>query len=58
LTDEELAAVVTAAACLPIEKRDLFLQRLSARLLLQEGTGFGQALRLALAGLIHDVSAA
>jgi hypothetical protein len=61
LSDDQLAAVMTAADKLPTEKRGVFLQRVVARLsLLPRFTAaeFADAVRVALQGLIQDKSAA
>jgi hypothetical protein len=61
LTDSQLAAVMDAARCLPIEKRDLFLQRIAAMLTLRGRGHFGDAdvtavAQLALRGLVHQAA--
>ena len=61
LSDNQLAAVMTAASKLLTEKRGVFLQRVVARLsLLPRFTAaeFADAVRVALQGLIQDKSAA
>jgi hypothetical protein len=61
LSDNQLAAVMTAAGKLPAEKRGLFLERVVARLSLTPGftvAEFEDAVRLALRGLIQEKSAA
>jgi hypothetical protein len=61
LSDNQLAAVMTAADKLPAEKRGVFLERVVARLgLLPHFTAaeFADAVRVALQGLIQDKSAA
>jgi hypothetical protein len=61
LSDNQLAAVMTATDKLAVEKRGLFLQRVVARLsLLPRFTAaeFDDAMRLALRGLIQEKSAA
>jgi hypothetical protein len=61
LSDNQLAAVTTAAGKLPAEKRGLFLERVVARLSLSPrftAAEFDDAVRLALRGLIHEKSAA
>ena len=61
LKDRQLAAVMTAADKLPVEKRGVFLQRVVASLSLR-GTGFNDddlddAMRRALVGLIQNSTA-
>jgi hypothetical protein len=61
LSDNQLAAVMTAVGKLPTEKRGVFLERVVARLgLLPRFTAaeFADAVRLALRGLIQEKSAA
>ena len=61
LSDNQLAALITAAGKLPVEKRHLFLQRVVARLsLIVRFTApeVDDAVRLALRGLIQEKSAA
>ena len=61
LSDNQLAAVMTAADKVPVEKRGLFLERVVARLsLIPRFTAaeFDDAVRLALRGLIQEKSAA
>jgi len=52
LTDDELSAVMDAAKSLDVEKRDLFLQRLSAEMKVHSGS-LDVALTRALSGLLH-----
>jgi hypothetical protein len=40
LTDSQLKAVMDAARTLPVEKRDVYLQRIAAMLVLPPRTGF------------------
>ena len=62
LTDKQLAHVMDAARSLPIEKRDVYLQRIAAMLKLRGVTDADVAdvAKLALAGLVQtaDSSAA
>jgi hypothetical protein len=61
LTDDQLRVVMTAAADLPPDKRDVFLQRVAARLGLHPrftAADLDKAIRVALQGLTHDKSAA
>ncbi|MGB9411686.1 MAG: hypothetical protein WCB26_10745 [Pseudolabrys sp.] len=63
LTDTQLAAVMDAARTLPVEKRDLYLQRIAA-MLTQRGRGHvtdadvTDVAKLALTGLAHQPAAA
>lgn len=63
LTDTQLAAVMDAARTLPVEKRDLYLQRIAA-MLTQRGRGHvadadvTDVAKLALTGLVHQPAAA
>jgi hypothetical protein len=64
LSDRQLNIVMTAAAGLPIEKRDAYLQRVAARLQADAGTSghpsdaaVDRAVRAALAGLVHAPAA-
>jgi hypothetical protein len=60
LTDSQLQIVMTAASGLSPEKRTLFLERVAARLSLRgrfTERDFGEAVRLALQGLIHGAAA-
>ena len=63
LTDTQLAAVMDAARTLPVEKRDLYLQRIVA-MLTQRGRGHvadadvTDVAKLALTGLAHQPAAA
>jgi hypothetical protein len=61
LSDNQLAAVMTAAGKLPTEKRGVFLERVVARLSLDSRftpAEFADAVHLALRGLIQEKSAA
>ena len=63
LTDNQLQIVTNAARILPVEKRDLYLQRLAAMLTLRGGGRFTDAdvadvARLAMAGLVQTSTAA
>ena len=61
LSDNQLAAVMTAAGKLPTEKRGVFLERVVARLSLSPGftaTEFADTVHSALRGLIQEKSAA
>jgi hypothetical protein len=60
LNDSQLKLVMTAASSLEVEKRDLFLQRIAAKLQLR-GSRFTDvdletAIRLALTGLIQSAA--
>ena len=61
LSDRQLQIVMHAAAPLPIEKREIFLWRVSARLQLMRGqfsdADVGVAIRAALFGLIQESAA-
>lgn len=62
LKHHQRAMVTAAAEALPREKRDLFLQRVGARLQQLYGLRFtdaelDEAVRLALVGLIHNPAA-
>ena len=61
LTDNQLTTVMAMARTLPVEKRDLYLQRIGAMLKLR-GRHFGdsdvqQVTALALCGLVHSDAA-
>jgi hypothetical protein len=61
LSDNQLAAVMTAAGNLPAEKRGVFLERVVARLSLYPrftAAEFADTVHLALRGLIQEKSAA
>jgi hypothetical protein len=63
LTDAQLAVVMDAARTLPVEKRDLYLQRIAAMLAVRGRGHFtdddvADVARLAMAGLIQNASAA
>jgi hypothetical protein len=58
LTSSQLRVVTSAAHTVPVEKRDLYLQRISAMLTLRGRGHFGDAdvievAQLALVGLAH-----
>lgn len=62
LNDGQLKTVMTAAALVPIEKRDAFLQRIAAMLTLRGRGHFtdrdvGDAVRPALVGMVHESAA-
>ena len=63
LTDSQLAAVIDAARTLPVEKRDLYLQRVAA-MLAQRGRGHfddadvADVTQLAMAGLVQTADSA
>jgi hypothetical protein len=62
LTDSQLAAVMDAARTLPVEKRDVYLQRIAAMLTQRGGGHFDDSdvteiARLALTGLAHQPAA-
>ena len=59
LTDNQLRVVMDAAHIVPIEKRDVYLQRIAAMLTMRGRGHFGDSdvadvARLALAGLVHQ----
>ena len=61
LTDTQLAAVMDAARTLPVEKRDVFLQRVAALLRRQAGRiksddDVGRAVEIALSSLLMPVA--
>jgi len=62
LSDQQMSAVMSAAADLEQEKRSLFLQRLSSLINLKgrrfSDTDFDEMIKLASEGLIHRSSAA
>jgi hypothetical protein len=59
LSDDQLAAVMTAAGKLPAEKRGVFLERVVARLGPRfTAAEFADTVHLALRGLIQEKSAA
>jgi hypothetical protein len=65
LTDEQMRAIMMMAAPLELTKRDIFLQRLAARLKLERMRGgrpsnvqVQAAAQDALAGLLHGSAAA
>jgi hypothetical protein len=58
LSDSQLAIVQHAARPLPVEKRDIFLQRVAAMLAQRQPFGdvaVGDVVRLALCALVHEV---
>ena len=62
LTDTQLGTVMDAARSVPVEKRDLFLQRIGAMLRMRGRGHFGDAdvqevAALALHGLMHTDAA-
>ncbi|MGC2714814.1 MAG: hypothetical protein WA366_15665 [Pseudolabrys sp.] len=62
LTDNQLGTVMDAARSVPVEKRDLFLQRIGAMLRMRGRGRFSDAdvrdvATLAMAGLIHTDAA-
>ncbi|MGA7005033.1 MAG: hypothetical protein WBZ28_24120 [Pseudolabrys sp.] len=62
LTDNPLRTVMDAARTLPVEKRDLYLQRIAAMLALRGRGHFGdsdvqEVTALALCGLVHTDAA-
>ena len=61
LTDSQLRVVMDAARTLPVEKRDVYLQRIAAMLALRGRGHFGDAdvmdvAQLALAGLVQQTA--
>ena len=59
LTDTQLKIVMNAARLLPVEKRDIFLQRIAAMLALRgrgrfTDTDVADVAHLALCGLVHE----
>ena len=60
LTDQQLAIVTSAARTVPIERRDIFLQRVGAMLKLKHrftDADVADVARLALTGLAHQPAA-
>jgi hypothetical protein len=62
LTDTQLGTVMDAARTLPVEKRELYLQRIAAMLALRGRGHFGDSdvadvTALALRGLVHTDAA-
>jgi hypothetical protein len=56
LSDSQLAIVQHAARPLPVEKRDIFLQRVAAMLAQRQPFGdVADVVRLALCALVHEV---
>jgi hypothetical protein len=63
LTDSQLAAVIDAARSLPVEKRDVYLQRIAAMLTMRGRGHFNDAdvsdvAKLAIAGLCQTADTA
>jgi hypothetical protein len=61
LTDNQLAIVTNAAKSLPVEKRDLYLQRIAAMLAMRgraTDADVGDVVTLALAGLVQTADVA
>ena len=63
LTDNQLRTVMEAAAAVPIEKRDLYLQRIAAMLAIRgrgrfTDTDVTDVAQLAMAGLIQSADSA
>ena len=63
LTDNQLRTVMDAAAAVPIEKRDLYLQRIAAMLAIRgrgrfTDTDVADVAQLAMAGLIQSADSA
>jgi hypothetical protein len=62
LTDTQLGTVMDAARALPVEKRDLYLQRVAAMLTVRgrrvTDAEFADVAALALRGLVHTDDAA
>ena len=62
LTDNQLTTVMGMARTLPVEKRDLYLQRIAAMLTVRGRGRFNDAdvaevTKLAIAGLVHQPAA-
>jgi Holliday junction resolvasome RuvABC endonuclease subunit len=59
LTDQQLKAVTDAARAVPVEKRDVFLQRIAAMLKFRgrSDDDIADAVKLALSGLTHQPAA-
>jgi hypothetical protein len=57
LTDDQLAAILIAAAALPPEKRTLFIERVAAHLKLRGRGNIEAAITAALQGLVHGSAA-
>jgi hypothetical protein len=62
LTDTQLGTVMAAARTVPIEKRDIFLQRIAAKLAVRGRGHFGDSdvqdvTALALRGLVRHTAA-
>jgi hypothetical protein len=61
LSDNQLAIVTNAAKSLPVEKRDLYLQRIAAMLAMRgraNDADVADVARLALAGLVQTADVA
>jgi hypothetical protein len=61
LNDAQLKTVMAAASHVPVEKRDLYLQRVAAMLTLRGRGHFADsdvsdAVKLALVGLVHEAA--
>ena len=59
LTDSQLRAIMDAARTLPIERRDIFLQRVGAMLRMRgrfTDTNVADVAQLAMAGLIQQTA--
>jgi hypothetical protein len=60
LSDSQLAAVMTAAGPLPVDKRGIFLERVAARLALRgrfNDADVDTAVQVALRGLVQESAA-
>jgi hypothetical protein len=62
LTDTQLGIVMSVARVLPVEKRDIFLQRIAAMLTMRghghfDDSDMTEIARLALTGLAHQPAA-
>ena len=63
LTDTQLQVIMNAARSIPVEKRDIFLQRIAAMLALRgrgrfTDTDVSDVAQLALAGLVQSADSA
>ena len=59
LTDRQMKLVTERAALLPVEKREVFLQRIAAQLNLQwkfDDAAVAKAASGAIIGLLHEVA--
>jgi len=59
LSDQQLKLVMDRATMLPVEKRELFLQRVAARLNLHwkfDDAAVSAAVSAAIIGLMHEVA--